>query len=68
MSSTHVRTLDFSSHLSDENRRELIFVAELSQGEGRVAQQVATFVPTKHVKLVNPGVTATLTRRTVTWP
>jgi beta-mannosidase len=60
MSSTQVRTLDFSSHLSDENRRELIFIAELWQEERRVAQQVATFVPTKHVKLVDPGVTAAL--------
>jgi beta-mannosidase len=61
MSSTHVRTLDFSNHVSDENRRELVFVAELWQGERRDALQVATFVPTKHVKLVDPGVTATLT-------
>jgi beta-mannosidase len=58
---THVRTLDFSNHVSDENRRELVFVAELWQGERRDALQVATFVPTKHVKLVDPGVTATLT-------
>ena len=60
MSTAHLRTLNFSSHLSDENRRELIFVAELWQGEGRVALQVATFIPTKHLKLVDPGVTATL--------
>jgi beta-mannosidase len=58
---THVRTLDFSNHISDENRRELVFVAELWQGEHRDALQVATFVPTKHVKLVDPGVTATMT-------
>ena len=63
LSTAHVRTLDFSSHLSDENRRELIFVAELWRGERRVALQVATFVPTKHLKLVDPGVTGDAARR-----
>jgi beta-mannosidase len=35
-------------------------VAELWQRQHRVALQVATFVPTKHLSLVDPGVTATL--------
>ena len=57
---TAVEKLDFSEYLNDDTYRELVFVAELWQGERRVAQQVATFVPTKHLKLVDPGVTATL--------
>ena len=58
---TAVAKLDFSEYLNDDTRRELVFVAELWQGERRVAQQVATFAPTKHLKLVDPGVTAALT-------
>ena len=42
----------------DDNRRELVFVAELWQGEQRVALQAATFVPTKHLTLVDPEITA----------
>ena len=57
---TAVEKLDFSRFLDDDTYRELVFVAELWQGERRVAQQVATFAPTKHLKLVDPEVTATL--------
>ena len=57
---TAVAKLDFSEYLNDDTRRELVFVAELWQGERRVAQQVAAFAPTKHLKLVDPGVTAAL--------
>ncbi|HVO68796.1 MAG TPA: glycoside hydrolase family 2 protein [Aggregatilineaceae bacterium] len=57
---THVRTLDFAERLTDDSRRELIFVAELWQHNRRLALQVATFVPTKHLMLAEPVVTATL--------
>jgi len=57
---TAVERLDFSPFLDDDTRRELVFVAELWQGEGRLAMQTAFFVPTKHLSLVDPGVTATL--------
>ena len=59
-SATPVRTLDFSDHISDDNRRELVFIAELMQGDRRIALQAATFVPTKHLDLHDPQVTATL--------
>jgi len=58
LASTHVRTLDFSERVSYDNRRELVFIAELWQGDRRVALQVATFVPTKHLSLTDPAVTA----------
>ncbi len=61
-SSTQVCALDFADRVSDDNRRELIFVAELWQGDRRIALQVATFVPTKHLSLANPGVMANLRR------
>lgn len=60
LASSQVRTLDFADRVCGENRRELVFVAELWQGHTRLAVQVATFVPTKHLSLTDPAVTATL--------
>jgi beta-mannosidase len=60
LASTHVRTFDFADRIFDDNRRELIFVTELWQADRRVALNVATFVPTKHLSLTNPAVTANL--------
>lgn len=60
LASTHVRNFDFAGHISDDNRRELIFVAELWQENRRLALKVATFVPTKHLSLTDPAVTAKL--------
>lgn len=57
---THVATLDFSDRVTEANRRDVIFVAELWQGEQRQALQVATFAPTKHLSLADPKITATL--------
>jgi beta-mannosidase len=55
---TFVRNLDFADRLNADNRREFIFVAELCQGDQRLALQIATFVPTKHLKLKDPQVAA----------
>ena len=60
LASTPVRTLDFADCVSDDNRRELIFIAELWQGDRRVALQAAAFVPTKHLSLTDPTVTTHL--------
>jgi beta-mannosidase len=60
LASTHVRTFDFADRVSDDNRRELIFIAELWQGDWRVALRAAAFVPTKHLSLTDPAVTAHL--------
>jgi beta-mannosidase len=54
---TFIRAIDFADRLKDENRRELIFVAELRQGDQRLALQVAAFIPTKHLSLKDPEVT-----------
>lgn len=58
--STLVRSLDFSEQLTGDRQRELVFVAELLQDGGRVALQVSTFIPTKHLALSDPSVTANL--------
>ncbi len=60
LASTPVRSLNFASQVTPDNRRELVFVAELWQQEQRVGLQVATFVPTKHLALAEPVVTTTL--------
>ncbi len=56
--STHVCTLDFKDHITYNNQRNLTFIAELWQGEQRVAHQAAFFVPTKHLSLADPVVKA----------
>jgi len=55
---TLVSALDFSEHVSDDNARALVFVAELYQGEKRISWQTAFFAPTKHLSLVDPRVSA----------
>lgn len=55
LATSHLATFDFSARLSAANQRQVIFVAELWQGEERSALQVATFVPNKHLELRDPG-------------
>jgi len=58
--STPIRALDFADKVTEDNRRSLIFVAELWQGNQRLALQIATFVPTKHLILEEPVIAATV--------
>ena len=58
--SIRVCSLDFSEQLSGDRRRELVFVAEVLQAGNRLSMQIATFVPTKHLALADPEVTARL--------
>lgn len=55
---TWVCRLDFADKVTPDSQRETILVAELWQGDHRVALQVATFVPTKHIALQEPVITA----------
>ena len=57
---TQVRALDFTTHVNDENSRKLVFVAELWQADQLVATAVSTFVPNKHLELVDPQLRATV--------
>ncbi len=56
--STHAFGLDFTDHITYNNKRNLVFVAELWQGERRVASQTAFFAPTKHLMLSDPAIKA----------
>jgi beta-mannosidase len=58
---TAIDKLDFSPFLGDDTRRDLVFVAELWQGDQRLAGQTAFFVPTKHLSLVDPQITSAVT-------
>jgi beta-mannosidase len=57
---TQVCELDFSDHISDDNIRTLVFIAELYQGERLVTRQTAVFAPIKHLSLADPAVTVEL--------
>jgi len=58
--SVMVDKLDFSSQISDDNLRKLVFVAELWQADKFVARRTAYFVPIKHLSLTNPSITMDL--------
>jgi beta-mannosidase len=58
LAATLLRTLDFSSRLNSDNRRQVVFVAELWQGKVMQARQVATSVPNKHLELTDPRLEA----------
>jgi len=63
---TVVEDLDFSAFLDDDTRRELALVAELWQGDRRLANgplaaQTAFFAPTKHLSLADPQIKAAVT-------
>ncbi len=51
---TLVKQFDFAAHLTDDNRRDLVFIAELWQDSHLVARQTAFFAPTKHLMLADP--------------
>jgi beta-mannosidase len=57
---SQVCSLDFADQIADGNQREVVFVAELWQGDRRQAWQVATFAPVKHLALQAPTLTAGL--------
>uniref|UniRef100_UPI0035B2A3DB glycoside hydrolase family 2 protein n=1 Tax=Promineifilum sp. TaxID=2664178 RepID=UPI0035B2A3DB len=56
LATTAIKTFDLAGHVTDDNRRDLVFIAELWQGAQRVAWQTAYFAPTKHLSLVDPRV------------
>jgi beta-mannosidase len=55
LADTLVGTYDFSPLVSDENKRNVVFVAELWQDGKLVTQSVTPFVANKHLELRKPG-------------
>jgi beta-mannosidase len=58
LAATAIRTLDFDTRITDENRRQVVFIAELWKGRKFLARQLATFVPNKHLELARPQIDA----------
>ncbi len=54
LAATRVCILDFRRQVNDENRRQVIFVAELWQGKKFLRRQVVAFAPNKHLELADP--------------
>ena len=52
--------MDFSGHISEENVRRLVFIAELWQGRDFYARQTAFFAPIKHLALADPSIKANI--------
>ena len=71
LAATHVKALDFAEAIvADQipgmlggNRRDMIFTCELWQGNRLIARNIATFVPNKHLALVDPGLSVETTRK-----
>ena len=55
---TPVQSFDFADRVSDDNKRKVVFVAELWQGDEKVATSVSCFAPIKHLALADPGLKA----------
>lgn len=53
---SQVCALNFADIVTDDSRRNLVFIAELFKGEQMLARQTAFFVPTKHLNLVDAGI------------
>ncbi len=51
-----VEELDFSNTITDDNKRNLVFIAELMQGDRLISRQAAYFAPIKHLSLFEPGI------------
>ena len=56
LAATPVRKLDFSGQIREENRRQVVFIAELWKGKKFLARQLATFAPNKHLELAAPQI------------
>ena len=54
LAATAIRSLDFSGHVRDENRRQVVFIAELWKDRKLQSRSLATFAPNKHLELAAP--------------
>ena len=56
LAATRMCTLDFRRQVNDENRRQVVFVAELWRGKKFLRRQVVAFAPNKHLELADPQI------------
>jgi len=55
LADTPIQAFDFADKIFDTNKRNLIFVAELFQGDEKIATSVSCFAPIKHLMLADPS-------------
>ncbi|HEU0296792.1 MAG TPA: glycoside hydrolase family 2 protein [Anaerolineales bacterium] len=55
LADTLIQSFDFADKVSDANKRNVLFVAELWQGDEKIATSVSSFAPLKHLALTDPG-------------
>jgi beta-mannosidase len=55
LADTPIQAFDFADKISDSNKRNVVFVAELFQGDEKIATSVSCFAPIKHLALTDPG-------------
>jgi len=60
LSSACVCELDFTSQVSEDNRREVVLVYELWRDEERLSMGVLPFAPNKHLQLSDPELRCTV--------
>ena len=58
LTATLVRRFDFAGRLREPGPHNLVFVAELWQGETQVGRQIALFAAERTLRLPDPGLTA----------
>jgi beta-mannosidase len=57
LSAAQVCALDFAEQVTVENRREIVLVYEMWQGDERTGLGLMSFAPDKHLALDDPGLT-----------
>lgn len=57
---SQVCALNFADVVTDDSRRDMVFIAELYKDEELITRQTSFFVPTKHLNLVDAGLATTI--------
>jgi beta-mannosidase len=55
LATAKVSALDFKGRVTEENRRQVVLVCELWHADERLQSALATFAPTKHLAIEDPG-------------
>lgn len=56
-----IAAFDFADKVTDANKRSVVFIAELWQGDEKIATSVSCFAPNKHLALTEPGLKVDVT-------
>ncbi len=55
LADTAIASFNFAEQVTDDNKRSMVFIVELWQGNERIATSVSCFAPIKHLALADPG-------------